>query len=153
MCRFLRPLLWGSWLKQVLLSGAWPKSKAALFEFCEVHQGFTIISNHVDPGIALLFARVPLHGHLCQTGRAVHCQLGPFLFANWTCPGPEEEREGYVRKVSQSSCWGEACRVCFSKLGDPWFSCGMFLVLTGGVFWEEQVGSERARCVRDEGRQ
>lgn len=39
----------------MLLSGAWPKSKAALFEFSEVRQGFTIINNHMDPGRALRF--------------------------------------------------------------------------------------------------
>lgn len=88
----------------MLLSGALPKSKAALFEFCEVHQGFTIISNPMDPGSALLFTRVALHGHLCQVDRTGHCQVGPCLFANWACPGPEEEQEGYVRKVSQASC-------------------------------------------------
>lgn len=39
----------------MLLSGAWPKSKAALFEFCEVRQGFTIINNHMVPGNVPLF--------------------------------------------------------------------------------------------------
>lgn len=39
----------------MLLSGAWPKSKAALFEFSEVRQGFTIINNHMVPGNGLLF--------------------------------------------------------------------------------------------------
>lgn len=34
----------------MLLSGAWPKSKAALFESSEVCQGFTIMNNHVVPG-------------------------------------------------------------------------------------------------------
>lgn len=39
----------------MLLSGAWPKSKAALFDFSEVCQGFTIINNHMVPGNGLLF--------------------------------------------------------------------------------------------------
>lgn len=39
----------------MLLSGAWPKSKAALFEFSEVCWGFTIINNHMVPGNVLLF--------------------------------------------------------------------------------------------------
>lgn len=39
----------------MLLSGAWPKSKAALFEFSKVRQGFTIINNHMVPGNGLLF--------------------------------------------------------------------------------------------------
>lgn len=55
LCSFLRPSLWGSWLKQMLLSGARPKSKAALFEFSKVRQGFTIINNHMVPGNGLLF--------------------------------------------------------------------------------------------------
>lgn len=39
----------------MLLSGAWPKSKAALFEFSEVCQAFTIINNHMVSGNDLLF--------------------------------------------------------------------------------------------------
>lgn len=39
----------------MLLSGARPKSKAALFEFSKVRQGFTIINNHMVPGNGLLF--------------------------------------------------------------------------------------------------
>lgn len=42
-------------MKKTLLSGAWPKSKAALFEFSEVAQGFTIINSHIAPGNILCF--------------------------------------------------------------------------------------------------
>ena len=34
---------------------AWLKSKAALFEFSEAHQGFTIIKKHMVPRNGLLF--------------------------------------------------------------------------------------------------
>lgn len=40
--------------EKILLSGAWPKSKAAPFEFSEVCQGFTIINSHIAPGNGLL---------------------------------------------------------------------------------------------------
>lgn len=42
---------------KILLSGAWPKSKAALFEFCEVCEGFTTINSHLAPGNGPLFYR------------------------------------------------------------------------------------------------
>lgn len=53
--------------EKFLLSGAWPKSKAALFEFSEVCQGFAIINSHITPG----------NGPVLHGGRAV--SSGPVL--------------------------------------------------------------------------
>lgn len=59
----------------MLLSGAQPKSKAALFEASEVRQGFTIINNHMVPGSGLLFCmgEGQCVRALCSSAPGVQC--------------------------------------------------------------------------------
>lgn len=61
----------------MLLSGAWPESKAALFEFSEVCQGFTIINNHMVPGNGFLFCMGK--GSVCWLCVSVSHKQGGFL--------------------------------------------------------------------------
>lgn len=130
----------------MLLSGAWPKSKAALFEFSEVRQGFTIINNHMDPGRALRFCTgeglwlLVLRSSAAGMRHAKARRLASFSanrIYQWTWGGTRRLRGKSVLGFVLRWGWPGV----LDKVRDPFFGRGMFLVFAGVCFWEDGVGS------------
>lgn len=93
--------------EKILLSGAWPKSKAAPFEFSEVCQGFTIINSHIAPG----------NGPLSYMGGEQYLLAPCFSAAGLTvCKGQPQ-----ARRAPTAVCL--VARPELSEMGQPVWSC------------------------------